>query len=109
MALLPFLDEGRLLNAMAKKYPLLSPEEAARNQPGKDVLMVSDRHPLYEEIATIFYSKRQGSPKCKLKPTISEGLAGKVEKNEDYIPQSSLTFPLQDGVMPNLEEDHSIR
>ena len=109
VAILPFIDEKRLLDAMAKKYPLLSAEEHARNEMGKDVLIISDRHPLYEEIATNFYSRRQGSPKLKLKPSISEGLAGSVEKNEDYIPQSSLSFPLTDGSMPDLEEDHSIR
>lgn len=109
VAILPFIDEKRLLDAMATKYPLLSPEEHARNERGKDILIMSDRHPLYEEIATNFYSKRQGSPKYKLNSSISEGLAGKVEKNEDYIPQSSLTCPLGDGSMPDLEEDHSIR
>lgn len=109
VALLPFIDEKRLLDAMATRYPLLSADDVARNAMGKDVLIMSNRHPLYEEIATNFYSKRQGSPKYKLNPRVSEGLAGKVEKNEDYIPQSSLTFPLEEGVMPNLDEDNSIR
>lgn len=109
VALLPFIDMRRLLDAMAKKYPLLSAEEHARNEMGKDVLIMSDRHPLYEEIAVNFYSKRQGSPKYKLNPSVSEGLAGEVEKNEDYIPQSSLSFPLSGGGMPDLDEDHSIR
>ena len=109
VALLPFIDEKRLLDAMATRYPLLSTEDIARNATGKDVLIMSNRHPLYEEIATNFYSKRQGSPKYKLNPRISEGLAGKVEKNEDYTPQSSLTFPLEEGVMPNLDEDNSLR
>ena len=109
VAILPFIDEKRLLDAMATKYPLLSAEEHARNEMGKEVLIISDRHPLYEEIATSFYSRRQGSPKLKLNPSISDGLAGKVEKNEDYIPQSSLSFPLSDGTMPDLDEDHSIR
>lgn len=109
VAILPFIDAKRLLDAMATRYPLLSAEDVARNAMGKDVLIMSSRHPLYEEIATNFYSKRQGSPKYKLNPRISEGLAGKVEKNEDYIPQSSLTSPLEEGVMPNLDEDNSIR
>jgi len=94
---------------MAKKYSLLSVEEQARNEVGKDLLVMSDRHPLYDEIATNFYSKRQGSPKYKLNPSISEGLAGKIEKNEDYLPGSSLSFPLSGGIMPDSEEDHSIR
>lgn len=109
VALLPFIDEKRLLSAMATKYPLLSMEDAARNEMGKDVLIMSDRHPLYEDIATNFYSKRQGPPTFKLNSRVSDGLAGYVEKNDDYLPQSSLDFPLNEGGMPNLEEDHSIR
>ena len=109
VALLPFIDEKRLLDAMATKYPLLSAEDAARNEMGKDVLIMSDQHPLYEEIAMNFYSKRQGSPKYKLNPKISGGLAGKVERNEQYVPQSSLVSPLTDGGMPELSADHSIR
>lgn len=109
VALLPFIDEKRLLNAMARKYSLLSPEEVARNELGRDVLIISDRHPLYEEIAMNFYSKRQGSPKYQINGKVSEGLAGVVEKNQEYLPGSSLDFPLSEGNMPNLDEDHSIR
>ena len=109
VALLPFIDEKRLLSAMATKYPLLSADDAARNETGRDVLILSDRHPLYEDIATNFYSKRQGVPKLKLNPRVSEGLAGHVEMNSEYLPMSALIFPLDAGGMPNLDEDHSIR
>ena len=109
VALLPFIDEQRLLNAMGTRYPMLSVEDVARNEMGKDALIFSERHPLYEEVATNFYSKKQGSPKYKLSPSISEGLVGKVEKNEGYMPGMSLEFPLEDGGMPSLDEDHSIR
>ena len=109
VALLPFIDAERLLNAMATKYPLLSAEDAHRNAPGKDVLIMSDRHPLYEDIATNFYSKRQGSPKFTISSRVSEGLVGRVEKNDDYLPQSALIFPLPTKGMPDLDEDRSIR
>lgn len=109
VALLPFIDEQRLLNAMGTRYPMLSVEDVARNEMGKDALIFSERHPLYEEVATNFYSKKQGSPKYKLSPSISEGLVGKVEKNEGYMPGMSLEFPLEEGGMPSLDEDHSIR
>ena len=109
VALLPFIDPERLLKAMAEKYPLLSTEEVRRNEPGRDVLIISDRHPLFEDIASKFYSKKQVSHLYKLDPYISEGLAGKVEKDPNYIPQSPLIFPLPDGGMPHLDEDHSIR
>ena len=109
VAILPFIDGKRLLEAMSKKYPLLSTDEVARNEIGRDVLIVSDRHPLYLDVASKFYSKRQGLTKYKLDSKVSEGLAGEVERNPEYIPQSPLVFPLEGGGMPNLEEDHSIR
>lgn len=110
VALLPFIDSQRLLDAMAKKYPLLPPDVAARNGVGKDVLLVAEAHEaLYDHIATNFYSKKQGPPNFRLNPRVSQGLVGQVEKNEAYLPHGSLTFPLESGGMPSLDEDRSIR
>lgn len=110
VAILPFIDSKRLLGAMAKKYPLLPADVAARNGVGRDVLLVAEAHQgLYDDIATNFYSKKQGSPSFKLNPRISEGLAGKVSKNDTYLPHGSLNFPLASGGMPSLDEDRSIR
>ena len=109
VALLPFIDEKRLLDAMGERYPLLSKEDAERNEFGKDVLIFSDKHPLYEDVASHFYSKKRGAPKYRMDPRISKGLAGKVEKNPDYLPQSPLTFPLEGEGMPSLDEDRSLR
>jgi 5'-3' exoribonuclease 2 len=108
VVLLPFIDEKRLLEAMEKKYPLLSEDERARNTIGKDVLIISDRHSLYEELAASFYSKKQGATKCNLNMRISGGLAGNVERNENYIPHSSLTAPFDDDTLPVVDEDRSM-
>ncbi|KAL4895826.1 XRN 5'-3' exonuclease N-terminus-domain-containing protein [Aspergillus ambiguus] len=108
VVLLPFIDEKRLLTAMEKKYPLLSDEERLRNCVGRDVLLISDGHPLYQDIVGNFYSKKQGAPKYKLNMRVSEGLAGKVEKNDTYIPHSSLVSSLEEYGMPTLDEDRSL-
>lgn len=108
VALLPFIDEKRLLDAMATKYPLLSKEEHERNEVGKEALLFSNKHPLYDEVALHFYSKKAGAPKISLNAHVSEGLSGKVEKNESYLPSSSLVFPLPNGGMPDLDEDGSV-
>ncbi|PQE27507.1 5 -3 exoribonuclease 2 protein [Rutstroemia sp. NJR-2017a BBW] len=109
VALLPFIDPKRLLDAMAKIYPQLPPEVAARNMMGRDVLLISEsHHALYDEITSKFYSKKQESSQLKLNPRVSEGLTGLIEKNEAYLPHSSLAFPLESGAMPSLDEDHSI-
>ncbi|PLN78154.1 XRN 5'-3' exonuclease N-terminus-domain-containing protein [Aspergillus taichungensis] len=108
VVLLPFIDENRLLGAMHKKYPQLTDEERLRNEIGRDVLLLSDRHPLYQDLVANFYSKKQGDPKHKLNLRISEGLAGIVERNESYIPHSSLVSSLEGYGMPSLDEDHSL-
>ena len=109
VALLPFIDAQKLLDAMATRYPLLSTEDAKRNEFGKDVLIFSDKHPLYDVVTSNFYSKKQGALKLKLESKVSRGLAGKVEKNPNYLPQSQLTYPFDSHRMPDLDEDHSIR
>ncbi|PSK41774.1 hypothetical protein B9Z65_9160 [Elsinoe australis] len=108
VALLPFIDEKRLLAAMATKYPELSEDEKARNAFGEDALIFSTNHTLYDDVAMHFYSKKAGAPKLSLNYRNSDGLVGKVTKNENYIPSSSLNFPLEGAGMPDLDEDNSI-
>lgn len=95
VALLPFIDEKRLLKAMHEKYPLLSDDENRRNAFGTDALIFSTRHQLYDEIAQNFYGKKAAAPKLKLDSKVSEGLAGKIAKEEKYEPNSALNFPLE--------------
>ncbi|KAL1881967.1 hypothetical protein VTK73DRAFT_3296 [Phialemonium thermophilum] len=109
VALLPFIDMQRLLAAVEKKYPLLSPEDRLRNIVGKDVLLLSDAHPtLYDDITSRFYSKKQGPTKFELDPKLSDGLAGTVEKIEGYHPHGSLVYPLKRNAMPDVDYDRSL-
>jgi 5'-3' exoribonuclease 2 len=110
VALLPWIDQDRLLAAAASKYPLMSAEDAARNAMGKDVLLMSENHPLYDELVQSFYSKKQDSTTRALNVRVSEGLAGSVEKNELFLPMTSLEVPLKDaGSMPDLDIDRTLR
>ena len=110
VALLPFIDMTRLLAAVEAKYPLLSPEDTARNTRGRDVLILSDSHEgLYDDVLTNFYSKRQGAPRFKLNPKSSGGLFGWVEKLVEDVPHGALRYPLERGAMPDLDYDHSMR
>jgi 5'-3' exoribonuclease 2 len=106
--LLPFIDEKRLLAAMEKVYPLLTDEERSRNTHGQEVLLMSEQHPLYQDLVGNFYSKKPGPPEYKLNMRISEGLGGLVERNDTYIPHGSLVSPLQEYGMPSLDDDHTL-
>jgi 5'-3' exoribonuclease 2 len=57
VALLPFIDEKRLLDAMRPLYGHLTQEEAKRNKWGHDLLFVSGDHPLHPFIENL-YSKK---------------------------------------------------
>lgn len=110
VALLPFIDMPRLLGAVQGRYPMLTPEDQARNARGRDVLIFSDAFEgLYDEVLTNFYSKKAGAPRFKLNPKTSGGLAGRVEKQEDYIPHSELKYPLERRELPDLDNDRSIK
>jgi 5'-3' exoribonuclease 2 len=111
VVLLPFIDERRLLDAMGTIYPLLSVEEHARNALGKDALLLSDKHPLYDVLAVSFYSKKSKGSQPVIKLATRMGnLAGKVEKNEDFFPHMDLLPPEEDiKLVPEVDDDRSMR
>lgn len=60
VALLPFIDEGRLLDAMSSRLSLLTDEEVRRNKWGSNVLFVGNEHPLHGFLSGL-YVKRKGN------------------------------------------------
>lgn len=63
VALLPFIDEERLLGAMTPLYDQLSPDEQARNKWGSSALYVSKDHPLHPFLEGL-YIKRKSKEVC---------------------------------------------
>ncbi len=58
VALLPFIEEKRLLDAMSLHYPELTPDEQKRNQWGHDVIFVYEENPFYHSLEAL-YGKRK--------------------------------------------------
>jgi 5'-3' exoribonuclease 2 len=57
VALLPFIDEHRLLKAMEKYNHGLTEEEVIRNSKGPDVVFVAEQCRLFESM-TVLYTKK---------------------------------------------------
>lgn len=111
IVLLPFIDEKRLLSAMGTKYSELSEEEAMRNTPGKEALIVSDKHPLYDDLAMEFYSKKsKGAGPKEVKLSMRKArLAGTVSKNDAFLPHMDLNGPEEDITLdPVVDDDCSL-
>ncbi len=59
VALLPFIEENRLLEAMATKYPGLNEAEVKRNSWGNDSIFVNEEHPLFPTIESLYTKTRR--------------------------------------------------
>lgn len=58
VALLPFIDENRLLESMQPRYPKLTEAEVERNKWGSNLLFVSDGHALYPSLEALYGKKK---------------------------------------------------
>ncbi|CAG8544920.1 10050_t:CDS:10 [Acaulospora colombiana] len=107
VALLPFIEEFRLLKAVNTVYPFLSSEEDFRNTLGSDVLCLSNKHRLYDELCAL-YSKRKNDEPIPLNPTISDKLIGFVARDPNCIPESTFYSPLPERNLPDIVNDRSL-
>ncbi|KAF2110635.1 XRN 5'-3' exonuclease N-terminus-domain-containing protein [Lophiotrema nucula] len=94
VAILPFIDEKRLLRAMGTKYPELSDDEVRRNELGKETLMFSQEHPFFNHIAASFFSKKPVK-ELKIDPEATHKLHGQVQPHDQHVADSQLVAPFE--------------
>jgi len=58
VALLPFIDERRLLEAMVPRYPQLKEEEVRRNKWGSNALFVGHEHGLHAFLSRLYMKRK---------------------------------------------------
>lgn len=58
VALLPFIDQNRLLTALKSKEELLSDDEKRRNSWGDNVMFIANENPLYDLFCDKLYGLR---------------------------------------------------
>lgn len=58
VALLPFIDESRLLGAMSSRYNGLTEDEVRRNKWGANILFVGNEHALYPFLSGLYVKRK---------------------------------------------------
>ncbi|KAF9076488.1 XRN 5'-3' exonuclease N-terminus-domain-containing protein [Rhodocollybia butyracea] len=107
VALLPFIDPVRLLEAMKEPYTKLTDDEIRRNTWGNNSIFTSDEHPLhpfYEQL----YGKRRPTEPLQIDPKLSKGISGSVLPNPECLPGSTYLTPLMEQNMPDIKNDRSL-
>lgn len=107
IALLPFIDEKRLLAAVHSKYALLTEEETDRNTNKQDVLFISPRNKNFKLFTDKLYATEATCP--IVFKFARSSLAGAASKVEAFNPQGTFKFPLHEGEMPDIENSHYLQ
>ncbi|OJA12735.1 hypothetical protein AZE42_05793 [Rhizopogon vesiculosus] len=107
VALLPFIDEKRLLEAMGEHYPKLNEDEIRRNSWGHNVLLVSDEHSLYPFFEGLYGKRKEKQPQI-LPTNLSKGISGSVLPNPDCLPGSTYSSPLTCMNLEDIKNDRSL-
>lgn len=115
VALLPFIDETRLLTALETPYSQLSDEEHRRNAFGDNAFFASDESPLYEELCSVYRRSKKSKKgddeeggKRELDTALSGGLSGYLRPDPTCIPGSSYTSPLTTVGLDDIVVNRSI-
>ena len=93
VALLPFIDETRLLNALQRKYSQLTDDERRRNSFGRNVLFVSEDADLFSQLSGL-YAKRSDERVEPIDTTRTSSIAGTVSVDPACIPGSTFYTPI---------------
>ncbi|KAF8639701.1 hypothetical protein AX17_000963 [Amanita inopinata Kibby_2008] len=107
VALLPFMDEKRLLDAMAIDYPKLSDEEVRRNRWGSNIMFASDEHPIYPFYERLYGKRKTQDPEA-IDTNLSKGISGALLPNPDCLPGSTYYSPLSQSEHSDIKNDRSL-
>ncbi|XP_028409004.1 5'-3' exoribonuclease 2-like [Dendronephthya gigantea] len=95
VALLPFVDEKRLLTSLAKVYPDLNEDEKRRNSRGKDRLFVGPKHPACDFFKELYENGAADDSEVDLVTDLTQGMSGKVMLDDQAIlPSKCVPSPI---------------
>ncbi|GAV47658.1 hypothetical protein ZYGR_0H05040 [Zygosaccharomyces rouxii] len=103
IALLPFIDEKRLLQVVRAQYSKLTEEEKSRNVVRNPILLISNKNANYEKFLKKLYPTDVPPQPELYFQHFRSGLSGVVSTDhEGYRPNSKLSCPIQTGSLPEL-------
>lgn len=125
VALLPFIEQDRLLSAIRSKQDQLTDDEKRRNSHGVNVMLIMDENPLYQQFQKLYTKKRpsevsinrmeysQGLISVRqpvaINGNLSSGVFGTVLPDPTCIPGSTLDTPIPEiPECPDLYDNRAI-
>ncbi|CCF57603.1 hypothetical protein KAFR_0C06110 [Kazachstania africana CBS 2517] len=104
IALLPFIDEKRLLEVVRAQYPKLSDAERSRNVRKEAILLISNKNVNYEKFSKKLYQSEDLADDFEIKfRHFKSGLSGIVSIDEEgFKLNSKLLCPLESTSLPEL-------
>jgi 5'-3' exoribonuclease 2 len=112
VALLPFVDERRLLATLTNVYDRLDVDECARNMTSTDRLFVGSKHPAYAFIKELYDGAGDESIASAdwidIDAQFTHGMAGRLGRAESVVlPGTRLVSPIPDPEQcPDIEVDN---
>ncbi|PRT53837.1 5'-3' exoribonuclease 2 [Wickerhamiella sorbophila] len=106
IALLPFIDEQRLLAAVRAKYSELTEAERERNARREPVLLVAPENVQRADFAKLY--KTDKVVPFSFKSWRAKGLAGTVFRLEDFSPDKPLICPVSSTEHPDIASNGSV-
>ena len=123
VALLPFIDEKRLLEAMASRYQGLKEDETRRNKWGSNILFVGNEHGLHAFLSRLYVKRKGNDVSCvccwlctmandgqpmMLDTRLSRGIAGSALPDPQCIPDSTYFSPFEQVSLPDIPDSRSL-
>lgn len=102
IALLPFIDEKRLLKVVREQYSLMTDAERSRNVRKCPVLLIGNKNVNYDKFVKKLYKEANDTTDMKFQH-FKSGLSGLVSSDcEGYKLNSKISCPIQSNSLPEL-------
>lgn len=100
VALLPFVDEDRMMKTLDTVYPDLADSERVRNQLGVDRIFAGPKHPLHIYIKTLYQDQSATSKDhaVGVDAKLTKGMAGTVWNDEFCNPDTNFVESPLEGI-----------